>query len=196
MGSSLSLEDQIARDVKIINRQTRALDRELIGMEREKKKLTYKLKTHAKNGNVDMVDALSTEYLVYKVNMKKLTKLKGQMSNVKQKIQIMRSVHDINKAIASLTNTMKVMNERMGISNISKMVMEYDIETTKMETNMEMYDDALDDGIDEDERMEIVNSVLDEIGVELASTIKSAPTAPVDSQVEDILKSRLQNLLI
>lgn len=193
---SLSLEDQIERDVRIINRQIRALDRELLGMEREKTKLTYKIKTHANKGNVDMVNALSTEYLVYKINMKKLTKLKGQMSNVKQKIQIMRSVHDINKAIASLTNTMKVMNERMGISTISKMVMEYDIETTKMETNMEMYDDALDDEIDEDERMEIVNSVLDEIGIEIASTIKTAPTTPVNSHVEEILKSRLQNLLI
>lgn len=165
-------------------------------MEREKKNLTYKLKTHAKNGNVDMVDALSTEYLVYKINIKKLTKLKGQMSNVKQKIQIMRSVHDINRAITSLTNTMKVMNEKMGISNINKMVMEYDMETTRMETSMEMYDDVLDDGIDEDERNEIVSSVLDEIGVELATTIKSAPSTTVPNQVEDILKVRLQNLLI
>lgn len=192
----MSLEERIAHDVKIIGRQTRALDREMLAMEREKKKLSYKLKKHAKDGNVDMVDSLSTEYMVYKINIKKLTKLKGQMSNVKQKIQIMRTVNDINQAISTLTNTMRAMNEKMGISNINAMMMEYNIETNKMDTNMEMMDDIMDDDIDEDEREEIVNSVLDEIGVEMAATLKSAPVSETETRVEAILKSRLEKLLV
>lgn len=193
MGSSMSLEDRIAHDVKIIGRQSRALDREMMAMDREKNKLTYKLKKHAKDGNIDMVDALATEFMVYKVNIKKLTKIKGKMSNVKQKIQIMRSVGDINRAILTLTQTMKSMNEKMGISNINSMMMEYSIETNKMDTSMEMMDEAMEDEIDEDEREEIVNSVLDEIGVELSSSLKSAPT---ETKVEAILKARLEQLLV
>jgi charged multivesicular body protein 2A len=196
MGSSMSLEERIAHDVKIIGRQTRALDREMMAMDREKKKLTYKLKKHAKDGNIDMVDALSTEFMVYKVNIKKLTKLKGKMSNVKQKIQLMRSVGDINRAIFTLTQTMQAMNQKMGISNINSMMMEYSIETNKMETSMEMMDDAMEDDIDEDEREEIVNSVLDEIGVEMAAYLKSTPMSDTGTKVEAILKSRLEKLLV
>lgn len=162
-------------------------------MTREKKTVEYKIKTHAKNGDVDMVDALANEFLIYKVNIKKLTKLKGQMSNIKQKIQMMRSVKDINTAILSLTHTMKSMNSKMGIANIASMVMEYDMETNRMQTSMEMFDDVMEDDIDEDEREEIVNSVLAEIGVELASTMKDAPG--VDNEVEKLLESRLANLL-
>ena len=194
MGSSMSLEQRIAHDVKIIGRQTRTLDREMLAMDREKKKITYQLKKHAKDGNVDMVDALSTEYMVYKINIKKLTKLKGQMSNVKQKIQLMRTINDINRAISTLTCTMKAMNEKMGISNINSMMMEYSIETNKMDTNMEMMDDMMDDDIDEDERDEIINSVLDEIGVEMASTLP-VPVTETETKVEAILKSRLEKLL-
>jgi charged multivesicular body protein 2A len=196
MGSSMSLEERIAHDVKIIGRQTRALDREMMAMDREKKKLTYKLKKHAKDGNIDMVDALSTEFMVYKVNIKKLTKLKGKMSNVKQKIHLMRSVGDINRAILTLTQTMQAMNQKMGISNINSMMMEYSIETNKMETSMEMMDDAMEDDIDENEREEIVNSVLDEIGVEMALSLKSVPSSDTETRVEAILKARLESLLV
>lgn len=195
MGSNQSVESQIDRDIRLLRRQSRKLDREINKMSREKTNLTYRIKRHAVENNLEMVKALSREYIIYKNNIVKLTKLKGTMSNIQQRIHMMKSHHEINRALISLTKTMKSMNRRMGLVNIQNIITEFEMETTQAESISEVLDDALTEDIDEDEEDELVDSVLDEIGISLAEQLARAPEKSITpSSIEMELESRYNHL--
>lgn len=195
MGSQQSIESQIDRDIKLLNRQGRKLDREINRMSRENINITYRIKKEAGLNNIEMVKALSREYLIYKSNIVKLTRLKGQMSNIKQRIHMMKSHHEINKALVSLTRTMKALNERMGLTNVQKIITEFEMETTQAEAMTEVLDDALNADIDEDEEDELVESVLDEIGVSLANDLAKVPQNSITpAHIERELEARFMQL--
>lgn len=180
----------------MMDRHERVIARDLARMNRQKKEIEFQLKAYAKRGELDMVNDMATQFMVSKINIKKLSKLKSHTSNVKQKIQMMRSVNEINKALQTLTATMRTMNERVGASSLGSIIRDYDRELAKTETSVEMLDDAMSDEIDEDEQREIVSSVLEEIGVELGASMGSVPVSNNDSEVERILENRLKSLLI
>jgi hypothetical protein len=194
MGSSMSLEEQIKHDVRMMDRHERIIGRDLTRMEREKKDIGNKIKVYASRGDVDMVNTTATQFMVYKINIKKMSSLKTNTAKVKQNIKMMRSVTEINKALVTLTSSMKAMNEKVGASSLGNIIREYDRELAKSEVNVEMMDDVMTDDIDEDEQRDIVNSALADIGVEFNASIQTAPTA--DTEVEKILESRLKSLLI
>jgi charged multivesicular body protein 2A len=195
MGSQLSIETQIDKDIRLLRRQGRKLEREINRMGRENVNITYRIKRYASEGNIEMVKALSREYIIYKNNIVKLTRLKGQMSNIQQRIHMMKTNHEINKALVSLTQTMKSMNRRMGLVNIQNIITEFEMETTKAESISEVLDDALTADVDEDEEEELVDSVLDEIGVSLAEQLVSAPANSITpNAIEQELESRYRQL--
>jgi charged multivesicular body protein 2A len=195
MGNTVPIETQVQRDVKLLNRQERKLDREIVKMERKNVGNIHAIKKYATDGNMEMVKALSREYMTYKKNTIKLTRLRGQMSNIKQRIQMNMTSHEINKAIVSLTNTMKTMNKSMGMENIQNMIMEFDMESARADAITEVLDDALNQDADEDEEDELVSSVLDEIGVQMSTALASAPTGSLtNDRVERELEMRFQQL--
>jgi charged multivesicular body protein 2A len=199
MGAGLSLDKQIKNDVKMMDRHERIIERDVTRMTREQQTVTIRLKAYAKRGDTDMVNEMANQYAVYRMNIKKLSKLKSHTSNVKQQIQMMRSIQEINRALSTLTTTMKQINSTTGVASLGSIIREYDREIARTETNVEMLDEAMtDDNIDEDEQRELVNSVLDEIGVEIDASMMSAPfkTSDADSEVEKILEHRLKSLLI
>jgi charged multivesicular body protein 2A len=197
MGSQLSIETQIDKDIRLLRRQGRKLEREINRMGRENVNITYRIKRYASEGNIEMVKALSREYIIYKNNIVKLTRLKGQMSNIQQRIHMMKTNHEINKALVSLTQTMKSMNRRMGLVNIQNIITEFEMETTKAESISEVLDDALTADVDEDEEEELVDSVLDEIGVSLAEQLVSAPANSITpNAIEQELESRYRQLTV
>lgn len=192
----MSLDEQMKHDIRMLDRHCREIGRDLARMEREKKTLITKIKAYAKKNNIDMVNELAMQAMVYKVNIKKITKLQCNVESIKQKLRTMRSVSEIQKALVILTHTMKRMNEKIGDSTINSIIRDYDRELNKVEINMEMADEALTDDIDEEEQREIVSSILEEIGVEVSGMLKQAPTANETTEVEKILESRLKSLLV
>lgn len=198
MGSGLSLEDRIKHDVRLMDRHCRVIKRDITRMEREQKELSYKLKAKAKKGEMDQVSVMASRYMIYKINIKKMMKLENHIENVKQRISMMGSISQINEALQTLTVTMKAINTKMGISSLNGIIRDYEKELTKIETNMERFDDVFKDDIDEDEQEDIVNSVLTEIGVELDESLKNAPTSTTtgsSSDMEKLLEEKLKSLL-
>jgi charged multivesicular body protein 2A len=183
----------------MMDRHERVIERDVTRMTREQQTVTIRLKAYAKRGDMDMVNEMANQYAVYRMNIKKLSKLKSHTSNVKQQIQMMRSIQEINRALNTLTTTMKQINSTNGVASLGGIIREYDRELARTETNIEMLNEAMtDDNIDEDEQRELVNSVLDEIGVEMDASMMSAPvkSSDTDSEVEKILEHRLKSLLI
>lgn len=181
MGSQLSTEERIKEQTKLLNRQNRALTRELTKLEREKHSICLKIKACAKKGNMELLDALATQYSVYKNNIKKLYRVQGNLQNVTQRVQLLKSTQEINQAILQLTSTLKQTNAEMGLPVLSRMLYEFENETQKTEMVSERLDELFEDDVDEDEKNEIVDSVLAEVGVELGVDLKLPPSNDLET---------------
>lgn len=89
------------------------------------------------------------------------------------------------------------MNRQMNLPALQRIAMEFEKENDIMDQRQEMMDDAIDDvtGLeDEEEGEEVVNQVLDEIGIDLnqAVSVLGSPTAPIQCLcVEHSLVKRL-----
>ena len=76
------------------------------------------------------------------------------------------------------------MNRQMNLPALQRIAMEFEKENDIMDQRQEMMDDAIDDGIgveDEDESEDVVNQVLDEIGVDLGQSVSFPYMAPMVS---------------
>jgi len=68
------------------------------------------------------------------------------------------------------------MNRQMNLPALQRIAMEFEKENDIMDQRQEMMDDAIDDvtGLeDEEESEEVVNQVLDEIGIDLGSLVST-----------------------
>ena len=78
------------------------------------------------------------------------------------------------QSMKGATQLLGSMNRQMNLPALQRIAMEFEKENDIMDQRQEMMDDAIDDvtGLeDEEEGEEVVNKVLDEIGVDLSQTV-------------------------
>jgi hypothetical protein len=83
------------------------------------------------------------------------------------------------------------MNRQMNLPALQRIAMEFEKENDIMDQRQEMMDDAIDDvtGLeDEEEGEEVVNQVLDEIGIDLGQSVRDTPL-PKPVSITDMCSS-------
>jgi len=78
------------------------------------------------------------------------------------------------QSMKGATQLLGSMNRQMNLPALQRIAMEFEKENDIMDQRQEMMDDAIDDvtGLeDEEEGEEVVNKVLDEIGVDLGQAV-------------------------
>jgi hypothetical protein len=78
------------------------------------------------------------------------------------------------QSMKGATQLLGSMNRQMNLPALQRIAMEFEKENDIMDQRQEMMDDAIDDvtGLeDEEESEEVVNQVLDEIGIDLGSAV-------------------------
>ena len=78
------------------------------------------------------------------------------------------------QSMKGATSLLGTMNRQMNLPALQRIAMEFERENDIMDQRQEMMDDAIDDvtGLeDEEEGEEVVNQVLDEIGVDLNQAV-------------------------
>jgi charged multivesicular body protein 2A len=82
-------------------------------------------------------------------------------------------------ALKGVTKAMSAMNKRIKLPAIQKIMMDFEKESEMMDMKQEMMEDAIDDVMetegDEQESDEIVQQVLDEIGINLQGQVRIPP---------------------
>ena len=93
--------------------------------------------------------------------------------------QTVRSNEQMMQSMKGATSLLSGMNRQMNLPALQRIAMEFERENDIMDQRQEMMDDAIDDvtGLeDEEEGEEVVNQVLDEIGVDLKEAVSPLPT--------------------
>ena len=78
------------------------------------------------------------------------------------------------QSMKGATSLLGTMNRSMNLPALQRIAMEFEKENDIMDQRQEMMDDAIDDvtGLeDEEEGEEVVNEVLDELGIELNQSV-------------------------
>ena len=141
--------------------------------------------------------------------IQKFAQMKTQLQAVSLRIQTVRSNEQMMQSMKGATGLLSSMNRSMNLPALQRIAMEFEKENDIMDQRQEMMDDAIDDvtGLDDEEETdEVVNQVLDEIGVDLNQALGETPTGLPKNAVsegkvaqaigaeDDDLQSRLDNL--
>lgn len=106
--------------------------------------------------------------------------MKSQLQGVSSRIVTMKSTDAMNRAMAGATRAMAVMNQQMNLPRMQQLMMEFEAQNSKMEMKQEMMDEVINDALDGDEMdaesEDVINQVLDEIGIKLAQDLVDAPS--------------------
>ncbi|KAH9622803.1 hypothetical protein KSS87_014321 [Heliosperma pusillum] len=146
----------------------------------------------------------------------KFYKLKSQLQGVSLRIQTLKSTQAMGEAMKGVTKAMGQMNKQMNLPNLQKIMQEFERQNERMELTGEVMGDAIDDALEGDEEEtetdELVNQVLDEIGIDINQELVNAPSSAVaapaaknkvaqaeatasdDTGIDDDLQARLDNL--
>lgn len=79
------------------------------------------------------------------------------------------------------------MNRQMNLPALQRIAMEFEKENDMMDQRQEMMDDAVDDAMgveDEEESEDVVNQVMDELGIDLGAAV-SLPKLSIHSHTHD-----------
>ncbi|KAG1226345.1 hypothetical protein G6F35_002959 [Rhizopus arrhizus] len=120
-------------------------------------------------------------------NVQKFYQMKTQLQAVGLRIQTLRSSQQMAEAMKGATKAMGAMNRQMNLPKIQQIMMQFEKESELMDMKDEMMGDAIDDAFEEDEDEaesdEIVNKVLDEIGINFNQELGEVPTGIKQAEV-------------
>ena len=95
--------------------------------------------------------------------------MRTQLQTVSLRIQTVRSNDSMMQSMKGASSVLKVMNRSQKFPELARIAEEFERENDKMEQQNEIADGLFEDATEAEEGDEIVDKVLDEIGVDLAS---------------------------
>ncbi|XVF32367.1 hypothetical protein REPUB_Repub17cG0075900 [Reevesia pubescens] len=181
---------------------TRGVEKEIGTLELEEKKLVAEIKRTAKTGNEAATKTLARQLVRLRQQIAKLQSSRAQMRGIATHTQAMHAQSSVAVGMKGATKAMSAVNKQMAPEKQAKVIREFQKQSAQMDMTTEMMSDAIDDDEAEDETEDLTNQVLDEIGVDVASQLSSAPkgriagknTEGVGSSGVDELEKRLAAL--
>ncbi|WVZ59910.1 hypothetical protein U9M48_009994 [Paspalum notatum var. saurae] len=170
---------------------TRGVEREIGSLQMEEKKLVAEIKKTAKTGNEAATKILARQ----------LVRLRQQILNLQgTRAQIRGAMHagtSISAGMKGASKAMAAMNKQMEPAKQIKVMREFQKQSTQLDMTLEMMSDAIDETLDKDEAEEeteeLTNQVLDEIGVDVASQLSSAPKGRIGATNKKVDNSQARN---
>ncbi|XP_065037251.1 vacuolar protein sorting-associated protein 2 homolog 2-like [Musa acuminata AAA Group] len=193
---------------------TRGVEREIASLQLEEKKLVAEIKKTAQTGNEAATRILARQLVRLRQQITNLQGTRAQIRGIATHTQAMYANTSLSTGMKGASKAMAAMNKQMEPAKQAKVMKEFQKQSSQMDMTLEMISEAIDETLDKDEAEEeteeLTNQVLDEIGVDVASQLSSAPkgriavsskkvdtasrtVAPKNPEVDD-LEKRLASL--
>jgi len=180
-GKKKTVQEVLREHQRSLNRAMRDIDRERTGLQNQEKKITIEMKKLAKQGQMGAVKIMAKDLVRTRNNVTKFYKMRTELQAVSLRIQTIKSMETMSQAMRGVTKAMMMMNSRMNLPAMQRIMMEFEKQSEKMDMKEEMMNDTMDGVFEEDgeeeETEEVINQVLDEIGINLSSQLVDAPTS-------------------
>eukprot|EP00803_Ostreobium_quekettii_P009453 evm.model.scf_5.11 EVM.evm.TU.scf_5.11 scf_5:137000-139719(+) len=190
-GKKKSPAELLRENKRNLDKAIRELDRERQALQNQEKKLIAEIKKTAKQGQMEAVKVMAKSLVRNRHAVTNMFGLKSQLQAVSLRIQTLKSTQAMADAMRGATKAMKVMNKKMNIPALQKIMREFEMQNEKMEMTSEMMGDAIDDVFEgeeeEEETDDLVNQVLDEIGIGTAEQVSFGLVNSTDHHNPDVV---------
>ncbi|CAA6668563.1 unnamed protein product [Spirodela intermedia] len=174
-----SAKDELRASKREMSVATRGIEREIGALQLEEKRLVAEIKKTAKTGNEAATKILARQLIRLRQQITNLQGTRAQIRGVATHTQAMYASTSISVGMKGASKAMAAMNKQMEPAKQAKVVREFQKQSTQMDMTIEMMSEAIDETLDKDEAEEeteeLTSQVLDEIGVDIASQLSSAP---------------------
>jgi len=178
-GKQKTPKEMLRDNQRALNKAIRELDRERANMQKQEKKVIQDIKKAAKDNQMGAAKIMAKDLVRTRKYITKFYQMRTQLQAVGLRIQTLRSNQAMAEAMMGCTKAMRQMNQQLNLPQIQAIMFEFEKQSEIMDMKEEMFNDAIDDVMasdnDSEEEDEILNQVLDEIGVGLGQTLDSAP---------------------
>merc|ERR1711939_926752 len=178
-GKRITPAERLRKHQRSLEKTQRELDRERVKLENQEKKLIQEIKKSAKNGQMGACKIQAKDLVRTRRYIEKFYSMRTQLQAISLRIQTVRTNEQMMQAMKGATGVLGNMNRSMNLPALQRIAMGFEKENDIMDQRQEMMDDAIDDvtGLeDEEEGEEVVNQVLDEIGVDLNQALGETPS--------------------
>lgn len=180
-GSRKTPAEMLKQHQRSLTKASRELDRERTKLEAQEKKLIIEIKKSAKNGQHNAAKIQAKDLVRTRRYVHNFYQMRTQLQAVGLKIQTLKSTAQMTEALKGVTKAMASMNKKVQLPGIQKIMMDFTRESEMMDMKQEMLEDTVEDVMEfdgeEEETDEVLQKVLDEIGVDLGEQFAAAPTA-------------------
>ncbi|KAF2076018.1 hypothetical protein CYY_002678 [Polysphondylium violaceum] len=184
-GKTKTPKEVLRENQRSLNKSMREIDRERVNLQNQEKKIIIDIKKMAKQGQMNSAKIMAKDLVRTRYHIQKFYEMKTQLQAVSLRIQTLQSTQAMAEAMKGVTKAMVVMNRQMNLPQFTKIMMEFEQQSDKMDMKEEMMNDTMDSVMEQDgeeeQTEEILNQVLDEIGIDLAAQLVDAPTTTATS---------------
>lgn len=166
--------ERLRKHQRALEKTQRELDRERIKLENQEKKLIVDIKKSAKAGQMGACKIQAKDLVRTRRYIEKFYSMRTQLQAISLRIQTVRTNEQMMQSMKGATRILGSMNRQMNLPQLQRIAMEFERENEMMDQRQEMMDDAIDDAMgvdDEAEGDEVVEQVLEEIGVDLKQAV-------------------------
>ncbi|KAI1242400.1 hypothetical protein IHE44_0005940, partial [Lamprotornis superbus] len=176
-----TVDDIIKEQNRELRGTQRAISRDRAALEKQEKQLELEIKKMAKTGNKEACKVLAKQLVQLRKQKNRTYAVSSKVTSMSTQTKVMNSQMKMAGAMSATAKTMQAVNKKMDPQKTLQTMQNFQKENMKMEMTEEMINDTLDDIFDasdeEEESQDIVNQVLDEIGIEISGKMAKAPSA-------------------
>lgn len=188
-GKRITPAERLRKHQRSLEKTLRELDRERIKLENQEKKLVQEIKKSAKNGQMGACKIQAKDLVRTRRYVEKFSAMRTQLQAISLRIQTVRTSEQMMQAMKGATGILGNMNRSMNLPALQRIALEFERENDIMDQRQEMMDDAIDDvtGLeDEADGEEIVEQILEEIGVDLKISMGETPQALQSHSIPEV----------
>jgi len=180
--------ETLRQNKRLIERSMRELDRERTALQTQEAKLKAETKKFAEEGQMEAAHSTAKSIVRNRAAITKLHQLRSQLQAVSLRMAELKSTHAMGQAMQETSKAMAGMNKTMRHPAIAKIMRDFQKQNQEMDDKSSMMDDAmngiLDDGSGTEEiaGQELVNQVMDELGVNTKSQLSQVPVTSFQPQ--------------
>jgi charged multivesicular body protein 2A len=216
-GEQKTAREIIRENKRELNRSIRHQERDRIKLENDEKALIENIKKAAQANQLKTVRCMAKDLVRIRKHQSRMSNTTAQLRAVGFQMSSVQWTRQLAESIPKVTRSMANLNRQLSVPTMNRMMTEFARQSHHMEVKQEKIgdaiDDTMDDGDDEAESDEIVNQVLDEIGVKINADFADAPgkqvvkpeqaeaaaaaaVLPAELAHEELLVARLNNLRV
>ncbi|CAF0742511.1 unnamed protein product [Didymodactylos carnosus] len=184
-----SKKKDITEQTREQSRELRRTDRDLVRdrhkLDNEEQKLMNEIRKNASQGNKKAIEILAKQLIKVRGQKEKSLNASGHIQGLASQNAMMASNVRMAHAMDSTAKTMEKMNGLIDPQAMGKVTQKFAEQHMKMEITDDLIGETLEAALaqegDEEEEDQIVNQVLEEIGIQMKDKINGAPRVPASA---------------